>query len=299
VRLDKYVAGYDNISRSEAQRLIEEGRVRVKGEVCRDKSRKLEADDRVDISKKSEFKDPICVAEEELAAEDILLDVVYEDDEIIIVNKDRGMLVHPSGYEKSGTLVNALIFRLGNGIRNVGEPSRPGIVHRLDRDTGGLIVAAKTCEAYEDLRRQFDLNKVQRKYMALCYNVPPEKHGIIDRPIGMDKKGTIKRKIEGRNAKEAVTEYRLIERHGSYSLIEAVLHTGRTHQIRVHMAAIGCPLVGDPLYGPTKDRFKLGGQALYSYYLGFYHPKTKEFMTFSCEMPDWFKKALNKAEQLS
>lgn len=289
-RLDTVCASEcDEVSRSYFQKLAAEGYITVDGVCVTDKNFRLAAGMLVEAQiPDASPKDP--------EPEDIPLDIVYEDDAIVIVNKARGMVVHPAPGNETGTLVNALLARYGDPLREVGDPARPGIVHRMDKETSGLLVCARTPEAYASLRAQFDKHDIERKYMALCYNNLPAETGRIDVPIGRNPVNRLKRAANGEDARPAVTEYRIISRFGSYTLVECSLYTGRTHQIRVHMAYIGNPLVGDTLYGPKRDRFALGGQALYAEVLGFTHPETGAFVRFTCDEPDWFTKAVNKVK---
>lgn len=289
-RLDTVCASEcDGISRSYFQKLVAEGFVAVDGATVTDKNFRLTAGMLVEAE-----MPPAKTGEPE--AEDIPLDIVYEDDSLVIVNKPRGLVVHPAPGNENGTLVNALLGRYGDRLRSVGDPQRPGIVHRMDKETSGLLVCALTPEAYASLRAQFDTHDIERRYMALCYNNLPAETGRIDVPIGRDRVNRLKRAANGDDARPAVTEYKIISRFGSYTLVECTLYTGRTHQIRVHMAYIGNPLVGDTLYGPKRDKFGLGGQALYAKALGFTHPDTHEFVRFTCEEPPWFTKAVNKVK---
>ena len=226
--------------------------------------------------------------ETEVVPENIPLEIVYEDDDVIVVDKPRGMIVHPADRTVSGTLVNALMYHCGDRLSDVNGKFRPGIVHRIDKDTSGLIMAAKNNEAHASLERQLFLHTVTRRYLALVRDNIKEETGTVDMPIGRDAKNRIRRAVNGIGCKHAVTHYRVIERFGSATLIECVLETGRTHQIRVHMAFINHPLLEDPLYGWRKDRTKAVGQMLHAAVLGFTHPSTGRYMEFQSEPPAVF-----------
>ncbi len=290
-RLDQFIASDSDagMSRSFAQRLIEEGGVSLNGILCVSKKLKIEAGDICTI----EYEEP----EDKLYGEDVKLDIVYEDDHILIVNKPRGMIVHPTPEVRSGTLVNALLNHVGDGLREVGDPERPGIVHRIDRDTSGLLAVAKTQTGYEGLRAQFDIHNIHREYEALVYNAFREGSGTVDMPIGRDPANRMRRKVNGLESKRAVTYYTVGEKIGNFSLIEVRLNTGRTHQIRVHMAYEGHPVAGDTVYGPNPDRYKFGGQILHARMLGFEHPVTGTHMMFEAKRPEYFVRAINKVRR--
>ncbi len=282
-RLDKFIADHSDISRSFAAKLAEDGRVSVNGKSA-DKKTKLKQGDEIIIS----------VPEPELLEaqpQDIPLDIVYEDDCVIVVNKPQGMVVHPAPGNPDGTLVNGLLFHCSlSGINGV---IRPGIVHRIDKDTSGLLIVAKTNEAHESLSAQLKERKAMRKYNCIVNGNIKEDGGTIDKPIG---RHPIDRKkmavIEG--GREAVTHFKVLERFGQYTLVECTLETGRTHQIRVHMASIGHSIVGDPVYGIKKERFRTNGQLLHAKTIGFVHPVTGELMCFDSPLPDYFTAVLEK-----
>lgn len=238
----------------------------------------------------------------DVEAEDIPLDIVYEDDDVIVVNKPRGMVVHPAPGNLSGTLVNALIFHCGDSLSSINGVKRPGIVHRIDKDTSGLIMAAKNDFAHTELSRQLFEHSVTRRYIALVRDNLKSDEGTIDEPIGRDRVDRKKRAVGGSNPKRAVTHYRVLERFGTCTLVECRLETGRTHQIRVHMAYIRHPLVGDPLYGNGDDHIRMpglklkvdGGQMLHAGVLGFTHPRTGEYLEFRADPPEDFQALLEK-----
>lgn len=291
VRLDAFI-GYntDELSRSYAVRLIEQGRVTVNGRTVDSKKYKLSAGDVVMI----DIPEPEAL---DIAAEDIPLDIVYEDDDLIIVNKPRGMVVHPGPGNWSGTLVNAIMHHCGDSLSSINGVIRPGIVHRIDKDTSGLLMIAKNDLAHESLAEQLRVHSVTREYTALVYDNISEDELTVDAPIGRDERNRMRRAVYGSGQKEAVTHIRVAERFGKYTLIKARLETGRTHQIRVHMAYMKHPLVGDELYGPRRqaDKLmgqKLNGQLLHAGTLGFIHPSTGEYMEFHSDLPEIFSTIL-------
>ena len=285
----------EDISRSRAQQLIEQGNVQVAGAVIASKKLKPKAGDIVEVI----VPDP---KELDVEPEDIPLDIVYEDDDVIVVNKPRGMVVHPAPGNQNGTLVNALLFHCAGSLSSINGVKRPGIVHRIDKDTSGLIMAAKTDFAHTELSRQLFEHSVTRRYQALVRDNLKDDEGVIDEPIGRDRKDRKKRAVDGSNPKHAVTHYRVLERFGSCTLVECRLETGRTHQIRVHMAYIRHPLLGDPVYGHGDETVRVagmsvkvtGGQMLHAGVLGFVHPRTGEYMEFRADLPDDFKNLLDK-----
>lgn len=233
-------------SRSFIQKLIEGGRLTINGQLCTSKKYKVYEGDVVEIT----LPEPEKLVIEE---ENIPLDIVYEDDDVLVVNKPRGMVVHPAVGNYTGTLVNAVMYHCKDRLSSINGVIRPGIVHRIDKDTSGLLMIAKNNKAHESLSKQLAEHTITRKYTALVYNNFSEEEGTVDAPIGRDPKNRLRRAVTRENSKRAVTHWRVLERFGRYTLIEAKLETGRTHQIRVHMAYINHPLVGDLLYGPKKQ----------------------------------------------
>lgn len=282
VFLTEHIQGY---SRTYFKKLIEDEMVKIDGR-ARKANYKLNAGQKLDIT----LPDPV---ELEIEPEDIEIDVVYEDDDLLVVNKPQGMVVHPAHGNYSGTLVNGLLKRC-DGLSGINGIIRPGIVHRIDKDTSGIIVVAKTNEAHMDLSRQLKEHSINRKYVALLEGRLKEEKGTVDAPIGRDPANRKKMTVINKNSKNAITHYKVLELFESNTLIEARLETGRTHQIRVHMAHIGHPVVGDPVYGYRKQRFKLNGQLLHAALLGFVHPRTKEYMEFTAPLPRYFQEILNK-----
>lgn len=285
IRIDKYLAEVFALkSRSFIQGLIEKEYVKVNGKIAKS-NYKLKVLDEVEV----EIKEPEVL---NVDAEDIPLDVLYEDKDVIVVNKAQGMVVHPAPGNYNGTLVNALLFHCKD-LSSINGVIRPGIVHRIDKDTSGVLVVAKNDETHNKLSEQLKDHSMKREYYALVEGRLKNEKGTIDKPLARNKKDRIKIGIvEG--GKRAVTHYEVIERYNGYTLIKCVLETGRTHQIRVHMASIGFPLVGDPLYGFKKQRFKLNGQMLHAKTLGFIHPTTNTYVEFTTELPDYFKAIIDK-----
>ena len=229
----------------------------------------------------------------EILAEDIPLDILYEDKDIIVINKPQGMVVHPAAGHYSGTLVNALLFHCPNELSKVNGPLRPGIVHRIDKDTSGIMIVAKNDYAHNELSLQLKKYSVVRKYIAIVYNNIIDDFGTVDAPVGRHPKDRKKMTVINKNSKKAITHFTVLERFGDFTLIEASLVTGRTHQIRVHMKYLGHPILGDYTYGPKKQPFKLNGQMLHARFLAFNHPSTKEYMEFKTPVPEYFEDVIN------
>ncbi|MBR3296788.1 MAG: RluA family pseudouridine synthase [Firmicutes bacterium] len=275
----------EDVSRSYIQKLIEGGNVSVDSSVCLSKKFKLSEGQSVDLL----LPPPVPC---EAVPEDIPLDIVYEDDDLIVINKPRGMVVHPAAGNLNGTLVNGLLFHCGS-LSAINGVERPGIVHRIDKDTSGLLVAAKSDAAHRGLAAQFAEHSITRRYKAIaCYGFR-EDEGTVDAPIGRDRKNRLRMAVEP-DGKRAVTHYKVLERFNGFTLIEARLETGRTHQIRVHMAHIHHPLLGDTVYGPAKQPFGLKAQMLHAGVLGFVHPVSGEYLEFSCDPPADFQDVLLK-----
>ena len=287
-RLDAYIGEATDLSRSYAQNLIEDGQVSVSGNKVA-KKYKVKTGDIVTISI-PEAK-PI-----DATPEDIPIDIVYEDNDVIVVEKPRGMVVHPAIGNPSGTLVNAIMYHCGDSLSSINGAIRPGIVHRIDKDTSGLLMIAKNDSAHESLAAQLKMHSVTREYVALVFDNIKKDKMTIDAPIGRDDINRLRKAVNGIGSREAVTHIRVLKRYGKYTLIAARLETGRTHQIRVHMAFIKHPLVGDLLYGPKKQPFGLTGQLLHARQLGFVHPRTGKYMEFSSEIPEYFQEVMDKLE---
>ena len=285
LRLDKALTLFDsNNSREFYSYQIKEGNVKVNGEI-KSPSYKVKEDDVIDTTFINK------VLDESLKPYELELDIVYEDDDVAVVNKDRGMVVHPAAGHASGTLVNGLMGQLDN-LSGINGELRPGIVHRIDKDTSGLLMVAKHDVAHRHLVDQLVEKSVTRKYTALVHGVIPHNLGTIEAPIGRNPKERQDMAVID-DGKDAVTHFNVIERFENFTLIECILETGRTHQIRVHMKYIGYPLAGDPKYGPRKT-LEVGGQLLHAGVLGFIHPKTEEYMEFKTELPEYFTDVLDE-----
>ena len=281
IRVDIYVARALDISRSYAGNLIKNGKVSMRDRILKANYR-VAAGDEI-VIEKDEAEDLT------VEAENIPLDIVYEDKDSIIVNKARGMVVHPAAGNPNGTLVNALLWHCGGELSGINGVIRPGIVHRLDKDTSGLMVAAKTDTAHKSLAEQIKSHTARRTYVALVHGNIVEAKGRIDAPLGRHPKDRVKMAVNMKDGKDAITHFIVLERFGNYTLVQCRLETGRTHQIRVHMAYIGHPVVNDPLYGYKRDAFPIEGQALHSCALDLVHPITKQAMHFEAPWPDDFK----------
>lgn len=283
-RLDVFLAAeLPDLTRSHIQKLVGDGLVTVNHRPAK-ASYKVQPGDEIGVA----------VPEPEglnVASENIPLDILYEDRDVIVVNKPQGMVVHPAAGNYTGTLVNALLGHCTD-LSGINGVLRPGIVHRIDKDTSGVIMAAKNDEAHLGLAKQIKDHTVARKYIALVHGIISEPAGIVDAPIGRDPRERKRMAVVTTNSKPAVTRYRVLERFAGFTLVECRLETGRTHQIRVHMAYLGHPVVGDPVYGPRKSPFDLQGQALHAAVLGFHHPRTGEYMEFMAPLPDYFEQLI-------
>ena len=283
VRLDKAVADLTPLSRSHANEQIKNGQILVNGQVKKAKYA-VKAGDVITY----ELLEPEAL---EYVAENLPLDIVYQDEDVAVVNKDQGMVVHPSAGHTSGTLVNALMYHIKD-LSGINGVLRPGIVHRIDKDTSGLLMIAKNDDAHIKLAEELKDKKSLRKYWAIVHGNLPNDRGVIEAPIGRSEKDRKKQAVTAKG-KPAVTRFHVLERFGNYTLVELQLETGRTHQIRVHMAYIGHPVAGDEVYGPRKT-LKGHGQFLHARTLGFTHPKTGEVMEFTAEAPAIFQETLEK-----
>lgn len=283
-RLDLYLSNkLDNKSRSYIQNLIEEGNVLV-NKTVKKSSYKLSIEDNVEIT----IPNPVAL---NINPENIPLDILYEDSDVIVVNKPQGMVVHPAAGVYEGTLVNALINHCKD-LSGINGVTRPGIVHRIDKDTSGVIVIAKNDYSHNKLAQQFKEHSMKRMYLALIEGIVKQDTGTVDAPLARHPKERIKIAVV-KDGRRAVTHYNVIERYKNNTLIECSLETGRTHQIRVHMAHINHPVVGDPVYGYKKQRFKLEGQMLHAKLLGFIHPTSGEYMEFESKIPSYFENVLS------
>lgn len=291
-RIDVFLSEkLEDMSRSRIQKLAADGLIKADGAVVRT-SYKLRGGEIIEVelpeAKPTEIK-----------AEKIPLDIVYEDRDMLVVNKPQGMVVHPAAGNYEGTLVNALMAYCGDTLSGINGEIRPGILHRIDKDTSGLLLVAKNDAAHIGLSEQIKAHSLTREYLALVHGNIKEDSGTIDAPIGRDEKNRKKMTITEKNSRNAVTHYFVLERFGKYTYIKCRLETGRTHQIRVHMSKNGHPIVGDKTYGVKKEEFSLAGQLLHAYKVGFIHPITKEYMEFSREVPDYFETVLLKLRRNS
>lgn len=285
-RIDKFIAdNADGISRSYAQKLITDGLVTVNGKNIKS-NYKTSIGDKIEIS----VPEPVKL---DVKAEDIDLDIVYEDDFLLVVNKPQGMVVHPAAGNYTNTLVNALLNHCGDSLSEINGVIRPGIVHRIDKDTSGLLLVAKNNEAHISLSQQIKEHSLTRKYIAIVHGNIKEDSGTIDKPIGRNPNDRKKMCITDKNSRNAITHFKVLERFGIYTFLELKLETGRTHQIRVHMASMGHPVLGDKTYGIKKEKYNLKGQLLHAKVIGFIHPKSGEYMEFETEIPQRFIKFLN------
>lgn len=286
-RIDKFLsAQLPEQSRSYLQKIIKEGSVLVNGSPVK-ASYRMEDQDEVTIDL-PELKEP------EIEAENIPLDILYEDDDILVVNKPKGMVVHPAPGHYSHTLVNAVLYHCGENLSGINGVIRPGIVHRIDMNTTGSLLICKNDKAHQILAEQLKEHSITRKYHAIVHGNLKEDTGTVNAPIGRHPTDRKKMSTKAPNGRHAVTHYRVLERFGNFTYIECQLETGRTHQIRVHMSSIGHPILGDEIYGPAKCPYKLQGQTLHAKILGITHPSTGEYIEFDAPLPDYFKDLLNK-----
>ena len=283
IRIDKYLIEELGFSRSKIQKLIENDKIIVNDKKIKN-SYLVRVDDEITIEE--DFEEPM-----DVKPENIPLDIFYEDDDVLVVNKPSGMVVHPAAGHYTGTLVNALLYHCMQ-LSGVNGSMRPGIVHRIDKDTSGLLLVAKNDEAHATLAKALQEKRVTRRYVALVYGVIPHDHGTIDAPVGRDPFDRKKMAVTDINAKEAVTHFTVLERLNDATLIECRLETGRTHQIRLHMQYIGHPVVNDPVYS-SKKLINSYGQLLHAKVLGFNHPKTNEYMEFTADVPEEFSKIVD------
>ena len=289
-RLDAFLArSLPDLTRSAAQRLLEEGAVTLGGKPAK-KNTKTAPGDVVEVT----LPDPQPV---EVVPQNIPLDIVYEDADVIVVNKPVGLVVHPAPGHPDGTLVNALLYHCGTSLSGINGELRPGIVHRIDRDTSGLIIAAKNDRAHLALSAQLQDHTLARVYEAVVVGNLREDSGTVNAPIGRHPVDRKKMAVEPRNGRPAVTHWRVLARYPGYTHVECRLETGRTHQIRVHMASIGHPLLGDTVYGSKKPWPGLAGQCLHARKLRFIHPSTGEPVEVECPLPDWFEKVLKQLDR--
>jgi len=290
IRLDVFLAeNVENLTRSRAQKLIGDGDAIVNGQVSKP-NYKLRTGDIVCL----DMPQP---KETEIVAQNIDLDIVYEDAHMLVVNKPQGMVVHPAAGNYSGTLVNALMHHCGDNLSGINGEIRPGILHRIDKDTSGLLLVAKDDRAHLGLSLQIKEHSLTREYICLVHGRIKEGGGTIDAPIGRDPKDRKKMTITEKNSRNAVTHYTVLERFDKYTLVKCRLETGRTHQIRVHMSKKGHPIVGDKTYGRKKEEFSLNGQLLHAFKVGYIHPITEEYMEFERPVPAHFDEVLENVRR--
>lgn len=288
IRVDKYLSTcFDVYTRTHIQKMIKEESITVNGKPIK-ASYSLEYGDLIELIERT----PILP---EILPQNLPIDIVYEDDDLVIVNKARGMVVHPAPGNYSGTLVNAIMYHCKDRLSSINGEIRPGIVHRIDKDTSGLLIICKNDKSHASIAAQLKDHTTHRVYEAICYHDVTKNEGIIDAPIGRSERDRKKMAINFKNGKEARTHYQVLERldEKRYTYLTLKLETGRTHQIRVHMASIGNPLVGDPVYGPVKGAFSANGQMLHAKEVGFIHPSSGNYMEFHSELPDDFQHILD------
>lgn len=288
-RIDKFLSeNLPDLSRSYLQKLIKNGQVTVNQKIIK-ANYKLNTGDQLELQE-PELQEP------DIVAENIPLDILYEDSDLLVVNKPKGMVVHPSAGHYSGTLVNALMYYCKDDLSGINGVMRPGIVHRIDMDTTGSLLVCKNDIAHNDIAMQLKEHSINRVYHAIVHGVIKEEEGTINAPIGRHPIDRKKMSINHKNGKDAVTHYKVLQRFRDYTYIECRLETGRTHQIRVHMASINHPLLGDAVYGPAKVSSKLQGQTLHAKIIGIKHPRTGEYLEVDAPLPEYFSNLLKKFE---
>lgn len=284
-RIDKCISNYvETLSRSYIQKIIKEGKAYINDAPVKS-NYKVRVDDKV------QFTIPDC-EEPDIPPQDIPLDIIYEDKDVLIVNKPKNMVVHPAPGHYEGTLVNAIMYYCHNDLSGINGVLRPGIVHRIDKDTTGSLIICKNDEAHRKIAEQLKEHSITRKYRAIVYGRISNDEGVVDAPIGRHPTDRKKMAINERNGKPAITHYKVLERFEKYTYIECQLETGRTHQIRVHMTSIGHPLLGDEVYGNAKCPFKLEGQTLHAMTIGFIHPSTNQYVEYEAPLPEYFERLL-------
>lgn len=292
IRIDKYLTeSLSGFTRSALAKLIEDENVLVNGKAV-SKNYKLRLNDNITVF----VPDAVPL---ETEPENIPVDIIYEDDDLLVVNKPKGMVVHPAAGNYNGTLVNALLYHCKDSLSGINGVIRPGIVHRIDKDTSGLLIVAKNDTAHLDLAQQIKEHSFHRAYQAVAYGNFKDDSGTVHQPIGRSPKDRKKMAVTDKNSKDAITHYEVLKRYGNFTHIRCVLETGRTHQIRVHMSYLGHPLAGDSVYGPKKVITSLNGQCLHAGEIGFVHPRTKEYIEFKSPLPDYFIKFINTLENKS
>ena len=293
IRIDRFLSEQlPEHSRSYIQKLIKDGQVSIEGKAVKS-NYKITGSEEIALL----IPDQVIP---DILPEDIPLDILYEDQDLIVINKPKGMVVHPAAGHYSGTLVNALMYHCKDDLSGINGVMRPGIVHRIDRNTTGSLLVCKNDFAHNAIAEQLKVHSITRRYRAIVHGNLKDDQGTVDAPIGRHPIDRKKMAIEPRNGRDAITHYRVLERFGNYTYIECQLETGRTHQIRVHMSSIHHPIVGDDVYGPAKCPFSgLQGQTLHAQVLGFIHPRTGEYMEFSAPLPEYFENLLTKLRSAS
>lgn len=287
IRIDRYLSEKcSEISRSYLQKLLKEESVLVNQKAAKS-NYKVSSGDYIELFVPEAI-------EPEITAEEMDLDIVYEDRDIILINKPKGMVVHPAAGHYSGTLVNGLMAHCRDDLSGINGVMRPGIVHRIDMDTTGVLIVCKNDMAHNSIAEQLKAHSITRKYYAVVHGILKEDNGTINAPIGRHPVDRKKMSVNDKNGRDAVTHYHVLERFRQFTYVECQLETGRTHQIRVHMASIGHPLLGDSVYGPAKSPFRLNGQTLHAGVLGIIHPRSKEYMEFQAPLPEYFEDLLKK-----
>ena len=290
MRIDRYLAEIcPDLSRSYVQKLLKSGDVEADGVKVKP-SYRVSAGEVVEL----EVQAP---SEPEILAQDMDLDIVYEDEDVILINKPKGMVVHPAAGHYEGTLVNGLIARCKDQLSGINGMLRPGIVHRIDKDTTGILIVCKNDMAHRSIAAQLKEHSITRRYQAIVCGVIREEEGTVDAPIGRHPTDRKKMCVNEKNGRHAVTHYRVLRRFAGYTYIECRLETGRTHQIRVHMASLHHPILGDAVYGPARCPFHLEGQTLHAGVLGFVHPRTGQYMEFTAPLPEYFEQLLDRLPQ--
>lgn len=291
-RIDKCICQYlDSLSRSYIQKIIKDEKVFVNDQ-CVKSNYKVKVDDLI------RFSIPASV-EPDIPAQDLPLEILYEDKDFLIINKPKNMVVHPAPGHYEGTIVNAVMYHCKDELSGINGVMRPGIVHRIDKDTTGSLIICKNDDAHNHIAMQLKEHSITRKYRAIVHGIVKEDDGIVDAPIGRHPLDRKKMAINEKNGKHAVTHYHVIERFSKYTYIECELETGRTHQIRVHMSSIGHPLLGDEVYCKIKSPFHLEGQTLHAMTIGFFHPTTKQYVEFEAPLPDYFRELLVKLRNMN
>jgi len=291
IRIDRFISDkMPDTSRSYIQKLMKEDLITADLRPVK-ANYKVREGESIEIT----LPEPVSL---DIEAQDMKLDIIYEDDDVLLVNKPKDMVVHPSAGHSEGTLVNGLLYHCKDSLSSINGVMRPGIVHRIDKDTTGVLIICKNDKSHSIIAEQLKVHSITRRYHAIVWNNIVQDSGTVDAPIGRHSVDRKKMAVNYKNGKSAITHFKVLERFGQYTYIECELETGRTHQIRVHMASIGHPLLGDLVYGPARQPFKLQGQVLHAKVLGFVHPTTGEYMEFETPLPEYFEKLLERLRNL-